>query len=238
MNQKVRNRSYNRLHPHGEMIRSMLVAALGAAISLSAAPAQVTPAKLVLLVGPPGSGKSTQAKFLAKKYGIPAFSMADLLKREMAQKKDAVSKALAASVASGDVLPDEAATDLIRLHLLRTDLTKGFILDGFPATAGQAKALDRMLQEQQLPKAVVVVLDAPDDVIRKRMLARRRADDKPEIIDRRIQEFRNQASLLAGWAGQTHVVRVDAKGSVGDVSKRIVTGLEETWSQQKAGQRP
>jgi len=238
MIRKVRNRSYDRLHPHGDMIRSMLVAAIGAAISLSVAPAQVKPAKLVLLVGPPGSGKSTQAKFLSKKYGIPAFSMADLLKREMAQKKDAVSKALAASVASGDVLPDEAATDLIRLRLLRTDLSKGFILDGFPATAGQAKALDRMLQEQQLPKAVVVVLDAPDDVIRKRMLARRRADDKPEIIDRRIQEFRNQASLLAGWAGQTHVVRVDAKGSVGDVSKRIVAGLEDAWSQQRAGQRP
>src|SRR5689334_16912937 len=143
------------------MIRSMRAAAFGVAISLSIAPAQVTPAKVVLLVGPPGSGKTIQAKFLAKKYRIPAFSMADLLKREMGQKKDAVTKAMAASVASGDVLPDEAATDLIRLHLLRTDLSKGFILDGFPSTAGQAKALDRMLQEQHLPSTVVVVFDAP-----------------------------------------------------------------------------
>src|SRR5512133_1988232 len=186
------------------MIRSVTAAALGATIAMSIVAAQPAPPKIVLLVGPPGSGKTTQARSLAKKYGIPAISMADLLKAEMSGgKKDAVSKALAASVASGDVLPDEAATDLIRLHLLRTDLSKGFILDGFPATAGQAKALDRMLQEQQLPKTVVVVLDAPDDVIRKRMLARRRADDKPEIIERRIQEFRTQASLLAGWAGQT-----------------------------------
>jgi adenylate kinase len=219
------------------MIRSMLAATIGAAISWSIAAAQVTPAKVVLLVGPPGSGKSTQAKVLAKKYGIPAFSMADLLKREMAQKKDAVSKALAASVASGDVLPDDAATDLIRLRLLRTDLSKGFILDGFPATAGQARALDRMLQEQQLPKTVVVGLDAPDEVLRKRMLVRRRAEDKPEIIERRIQEFRKQASLLEGWAGQTQVVRVDATGGVSDVSKRIVAGLEDTWSQQRVGRR-
>src|SRR5436305_5846879 len=115
MNRKVRNRSYDRLHPHGEMIRSMLGMALGAAISVCVAPAQVTPAKIILLVGPPGSGKTTQAKFLGKKYGIPAFSMADLLKREMGQKKDAVSKVMAASVASADVLTDEAATDPIRL---------------------------------------------------------------------------------------------------------------------------
>src|SRR5262249_39330168 len=112
-------------------------------------------------------------------------------------------------------------------------LSKGFILDGFPSTAGQAKALDVMLQDHQLPKAVVVVLDAPDDVIRKRMLARRRADGKPENIDRRIREFRNEAALLAGWAGQTRVVRVNANASIADVSSQIVKGLEDVWTKQR-----
>src|SRR3954452_7610449 len=111
------------------MMRYILAGVLGTAISAGIACAQTATPKIVLLVGPPGSGKTTQAKFLAKKYGISAFSMADLLKREMAQKKDAASKALAASVATGDVLPDEAATNLIRLRLLRTDVSKGFILD-------------------------------------------------------------------------------------------------------------
>ena len=93
--------------------------------------------------------------------------MADLLKKEMASaKKDRMSKSLSSSIASGDILPADAATELIRLRLLHTDLRKGFILDGYSATAGQAKALDAMLQEQQMPKALVVVLDAPDDVIR------------------------------------------------------------------------
>jgi adenylate kinase len=219
------------------MIRAVSAASIGAAIAMSIALAQPPPPKIIILVGPPGSGKTTQAKFLAKTYEIPAFSMADLLKKEMSSgKKDHVSKGLAAPIASGDLLRAEAATELIRLRLLRADLRKGFILDGYPATAEQAKALDAMLQDQQLPKAVVVVLDAPDDVIRKRMIARRRADDKPEIIARRIQEFRDEAALLAGWAGQTRVVRVNSSTRITQVSTQIVAGLEDAWSKQMSEQ--
>jgi adenylate kinase len=215
------------------MNRSVVLATITAAMGVGIASAQVGPAKIILLVGPPGSGKTTQAKFLAKKYGIPAISMADLLKQQMsAEKKDPVTKALKASIASGEVLPDQAAADLVKLSLTRADHHKGFILDGFPATAGQAKALDRILEDEQLPKAVVVVLDVPDDVIRKRMLARRRADDKPQNIDRRIGEFRSQAALLTGWAAQTQVVRVNADASINEVSKNIAAGLEDAWSKQ------
>ena len=212
------------------MNRSVLAASLCALTALSLAQAQPNASKVVLLVGPPGSGKTTQAKFLSKKYAIPAYSMADLLKAEMGDKKDPVTRGMVQAAASGEILPDEEASELIRRRLLRTDLRKGFILDGFPSTAGQAKALDKILEDQRLPKAIVVVLDAPDDVIRKRMTTRGRSDDKPETIDRRIRQFRAEAALLEGWAGQTKVVRVNAEAKIDDVSRQIVTGLEAVWS--------
>jgi len=179
------------------------------------------------------------AAILSKKYGIPAFSMADLLKQEMgSHRRDIISKSTAAAVASGEMLPDEAAANLIKVRIFSNDVQKGFVLDGFPATAGQAKALDQMFQENQMPKAVVVVLDAPNDVIRKRMLARKRVDDKPENIDRRIREFRVESAMLAGWAGKTRVVRVDATRTPAEISAVILAGLEEAWQPEKFQERP
>jgi adenylate kinase len=221
------------------MIRSILEAVtFGAALASSITWAQLAPPKIIILVGPPGSGKTTQAKYLSKKFGIPSFSMSDVIKAEIPAMKDPASKGAAADVASGDLLPDDAANDLVKLHLLRMNLKKGFVMDGYPATAGQAKGLDSLLEDQQLPKPVVVVLDASDDVIRKRMMARHRVDDKPDIIDRRIREFRDEATLLAKWWGHENFVTVNANASIPNVSTQILAGIEEAMSKRTFKQRP
>jgi adenylate kinase len=219
------------------MMRILTATTLGAVIAMSIATAQQAPPTVIILVGPPGSGKTTQAGFLSKKYGIPAFSMADLLAKELKSNKT-VSKAFASAIASGEVLPDDKATEMIRTRLLRANPGKGFVLDGYPATSAQAKSLDKMVEELGLPKAVVVVLQAPDDVLRKRLLARGGADDKPENIERRVREFRQEAALLEGWAGETRIVRVDSTASISRVSTQIVAGIEEVWSNKGFAQRP
>ena len=188
--------------------------------------------------GASGSGKTTQAKFLAKKYGIAEFSTSDLLKSNRRNTRITLNMSILAQAVTRATAADEAATELVRQCLNSVDLHKGFILDGYPATAAQAKSLDAMLQQQELAKVVAVVLQAPDDAIRKRLKARGCVDDKPEIIDRRIQEFRDQAALLTGWVGQTRIVRVDATASIPHVSKQIVAGLQSVWSKTTFAPRP
>lgn len=211
---------------------------LSAATAIGVASAQMTPQRVLILVGPPGSGKTTQAKTLARKYGIPIFSMADLLKEKMAGRGDTGRGGIGAEIASGELLPDAAANELMKSSLLRADIKKGFILDGYPASAAQATALDGLIENQKLPKPVVVVLDARDDVIRKRMKDRHRADDKPETIDRRIREFREQSALLADWWGRANFVKVNSEAGVTEVSAQVLSGVENALAKRSFKQRP
>ena len=151
---------------------------------------------VVLLIGPPGAGKTTQAHKLGQKYGIPSIAMADLLKKDAGWGKMGSKKIVKAEIESGELANDETADLLMRKRLLLDDARRGFVLDGYPATAGQADKLDAMLKERGLPTPVVIYLEVPDDLARERMKRRHRADDSPDMIERRIAEYHHEAEFI------------------------------------------
>ena len=138
----------------------------------------------VLLLGPQGSGKGTQAKRISAEAGIPHVSTGDMFREAIAVQTD-LGLRVAPILARGDLVPDELTIELIRERLGRGDALRGLVLDGFPRTLAQAEALDAMLDEETRQLDVVF-----DDVARERLLNRavleNRPDDTPEAIDRRL----------------------------------------------------
>jgi len=115
----------------------------------------------------------------------------------------------------------------MKARLLRSDAGRGFILDGYPATDGQAEALDQFLSEHSFPAPIVVVIDAPEEVLRDRMTRRGRADDEPSNIERRLRDYREVGRLVEQRYGPARTVRVDGASTPADVAARIAKGVEE-----------
>lgn len=200
-------------------------AGLGVLVAAGIGLGQLRPAQVVILLGPPGSGKSVQAGLLSKTYKVPAISMASLFERE-SKKRTPLAKALASAIASGELVSDDAANEVMQTRLLRPDAGKGFILDGYPRTPEQAKALDAFLVEHDFPKPTVVILEATDDVLRERLKKRHAADDDAANVERRIREYRDHETFTEGRYGTENTVRVDGSGSVTVVARAIATGID------------
>ena len=208
----------------------LVIAAVVLATQL-AAQSRLGPSLVFVIVGPPGSGKTTQSQLLSKKYKIPSVSLSDLIKAEMG-KRGRLADVLKVSIASGDLINDDAANDLVKARILRADAGHGFILDGYPATAPQAQFLDGLLKENELSSPKVILLDAPDDVVTKRMLARHRADDKPAIIESRLKEYRTDADFLSNWYKKENVLRVDATRPIAEVAQRIDALIQDALAKK------
>ena len=182
--------------------------------------------KVIILIGPPGSGKTLQAGLLSKRFKVPAISMPQLLGQEVGSKTP-MGEALAASVTSGELVADGPANELMNARLLRPDASRGFVLDGYPVSEGQAKALDQFLSEHGFPKPAVIVIDAPEDVLRRRLKQRGRADDRQAgNIDRRIAEYQQIGRLVENWYGRENCIHVDGQGTAADVARRISVAIE------------
>jgi adenylate kinase len=155
------------------------------------------PLDLVLL-GPPGSGKGTQAATLTEKYRIPAIATGDILRAQV-DAGTPQGQRVRSYLDRGELVPDELVVDIIRHRLSEPDTEAGFILDGFPRTVPQAQALDAMLAELQRPLDAVLYLQVDRQSLLDRLGQRHRQDDRPDIADHRIDVFLDQTAPLIGY---------------------------------------
>ena len=168
------------------------------------------PLDLVLL-GPPGSGKGTQAARLAAKYGIPAIATGDILRAQV-EAGTGLGVQVKAYLDRGELAPDSLVIDLIRHRLADRDTLRGFILDGFPRTVPQAQALDVLLIELGRPLDAVLYLDVDRQSLLDRLGHRaeidQRSDDRPDVIAHRIDVFLDQTAPLIDYYRQQSKLRL------------------------------
>ena len=179
----------------------------------------------LILMGPPGSGKGTQAVRLVEKFGIPQISTGDIL-REAVASGSPIGRRAKAIMDSGELVPDEVVIAIVRDRLARADCKPGFILDGFPRTRQQAVALDRILVEQERARVRVLELCVADEELRSRILGRGqgRADDTAETAAKRLEVYRRDTQpVLDHYRGQVH--SVDGIGTLDEVTARILRAL-------------
>ncbi|PZE69681.1 adenylate kinase [Curtobacterium sp. MCBD17_021] len=183
----------------------------------------------LIIVGPPGAGKGTQAGRIASTFSIPAISTGDIFRKNVAEGTPLGQRAKALMDA-GEYVPDDLTNELVRDRLAESDAEHGFLLDGYPRTVAQVEYLDGLLAEQGDALDVVVQLVADQDALVDRLLQRAqeqgRADDTEETIRRRQQVYQEQtAPIVAVYQERGLVVDVDALGGVDEVGDRIADAL-------------
>ena len=185
----------------------------------------------VLLLGPQGAGKGTQAKRIAAEYTIPHIASGEILRTEMAAGTD-LGRRVQDVYDRGDLVSDDLMIELIRARLAQPDTEHGFILDGFPRTTVQAEPLDRMFGEIGRSFSVVFALQIPDAVaferLRRRAQLEGRADDTDEAIRRRLDNYHRETEpLIEYYRARGHLVPIHGDRSEGEVFAEIQQALEQ-----------
>ncbi|PYQ66323.1 MAG: adenylate kinase [Acidobacteria bacterium] len=183
----------------------------------------------LIFLGPPGSGKGTQAKLLAERLGVPAISTGDML-RDAVRRGTPLGRRAQAIMDAGELVPDDVVIGLVRERIALPDAAKGFLLDGFPRTIEQAEALDRILRGNAAPLDGVINLLVPEGTLLERLLGRAalegRSDDRRETVAERLRIYREKtAPLVQHYRDLGLLTDVDGSGSIDEVAGRIDRAL-------------
>lgn len=177
----------------------------------------------LVLLGPPGAGKGTQAVILSKKLGVPHISTGDLFRANIG---DGTPLGLEAKsyIDAGKLVPTDVTARMVKERLAEDDARDGFLLDGFPRTVEQAEILDGILTEAGVALDGVVNFQVSEDVVVDRMLARGRADDNEETIRTRLQVYRSEtAPLIEHYADR--IITIPAEGTVEEINAATMAAL-------------
>lgn len=185
----------------------------------------------LVLIGPPGSGKGTQAARLSDRFDAPTVAFGEVFSDHKERGTDVGRKA-AEHIDAGELVPDEIVVSMARQRLEEDDVADGFLLDGFPRTVPQAEALEQMLEEKRHSLDAAIYLQVPNDVVVERISARSetedRADDDDETVRNRLRVFdESTAPLLDHYREKGLLVEVDGVGDTDEVFERIRKGLEK-----------
>jgi adenylate kinase len=177
----------------------------------------------LVLVGPPGAGKGTQAAVLSEKLGVPHISTGDLFRAHISNESE-LGQEVKRYLDAGDLVPDSVTNEMVRQRLSEADAKQGFLLDGFPRNVAQAEVLAKLLAGDGHSLDAAVELRVPEDELVKRLLARGRADDTEDVIRNRQQVYRKETAPLLDFY-RDKLLTVDALGDVDDVTARVLAAL-------------
>ena len=178
----------------------------------------------IIIFGPPGAGKGTQANFIVEKYNTAHISTGDLL-REAVKNETEIGLHAKSFMDKGELVPDTVVIEIIKEKLSNLSDNK-FMLDGFPRTVKQAEALDEMLNDIELKLDAVIFLDVDDEEVVSRILKRQeiegRQDDSEDVVRNRLVVYKEQTSPLSDYYESKGILnKIDGKGDIEDISNRI-----------------